>query len=142
MSLDDLTRVPPYFIYKELACKCGCGLLPPFETIMKAYSMRLILDIPLLINSAARCAKYNRFKQFSPNSAHVPFKDRISKTLVVGGGGLDIVAESRKKHMIHEVRLIEVAIFVGFTGIGLRDNTFLHVDDCTGIKRPSAFGYN
>jgi len=103
-------RIREFFTTKELLCPCGCFHLPDYRSIEMLYAMRLILNRPMILNSAARCERYNRHIGGSPDSAHLV-------------GAFDIRTEPGE-----EWELIRVAQLVGFNGIGFRDNSFLHVD--------------
>ena len=102
-------RIPERFTDEELSCP-DCGKLPDIRSIEMLYAMRLIMDVPLIINSGARCPEYNEGVGGSKNSAHLI-------------GAFDIQAIPEK-----EYEMIRVAQAVGFTGIGFKDNSFLHVD--------------
>lgn len=110
-------RIREYFSHKELLCPCGCCHSPDYRSIEMLYAMRLILNRPMIINSAARCERYNRHVGGKPNSPHLV-------------GAFDIATKPGQ-----EWELIRVAQLVGFNGLGFRDNSFLHVDrhhDATG----------
>ena len=109
--------IPELFKDKELACKCGCGLMPDKESVYKLYAMRLIFGKPMIITSGARCLVHNKAVGGAKDSTHLT-------------GAFDI-----KVSPFDEYRLIQIAQFVGFTGIGIKDNKFIHVDD----KREGAF---
>lgn len=60
------------FSRKELECPCGCGFIPEQRSIEHLQHLRNVLGIPLVINSGARCAKYNATLAGSvPDSQHV-----------------------------------------------------------------------
>lgn len=103
-------KIQEYFKNSELECKCRCGLLPDTKSIESLYAVRLILDIPMIITSGARCEEYNQAVGGSKESYHLI-------------GAFDI-----KVPLEHEYHLIEVAQFVGFTGIGIKNNSFIHID--------------
>ena len=55
------------FAWSELFCKCGCGnMYIQDEAIDKLQKIRNIVQVPLIINSAARCpmARLAGFKGF------------------------------------------------------------------------------
>ena len=118
-------KLPEYFTDKELACKCGCGLMPNGRAVELLYALRILMRFPITVNSGARCEAYNKtIPGSSDNSGHII------------GKAFDIKV---RNHKANEHSLIENAIKCGFTGIGLKDNTFLHVD----IRWPKAvWGYN
>jgi len=50
-----------YFSDEELACKCGCGLLPKQRTIDIADKLRVLWGAGLRVTSGARCQNYNNY---------------------------------------------------------------------------------
>lgn len=99
-----------YFTDSEVSCRCGCGKLPDQRSLEMLYVLRIVLDFPLTVNSGARCAAHNASVGGSENSTHMI-------------GAFDIAVPPDK-----EYEFIEKAIAVGFTGIGIHDNTFIHID--------------
>ena len=104
----------------KLMCGCGCGLKAPRRAVEMLYTVRIIMNIPIIVNSS------------------LPYDSRGG---YLGECAFDIVAESRLKHHLHEWRLIQVCQFVGFTGIGHRDNTFLHIDNRVERYDGVAYGH-
>ena len=104
-------KIPERFPDSELVCKCGCGLLPDMRFVERLYAMRLILDIPLVVLSGARCPDYNIIVGGSEYSYH-------------GVGAADILA----RHGWTRADVIQAAIKVGMTGIGVNRGS-IHVDD-------------
>ncbi len=102
-------KIPERFKDKEIECPC-CGLLPDIRSVEMLYAMRLIIDVPLIINSGARCADYNLSVGGAESSAHI-----------IGAFDIKSIPE-------REWEMIRIAQAVGFTGIGFKDNSFLHVD--------------
>ena len=49
----------PHFAAAELACKCGCGMLPKQDFMDKVETLRVKLGRPLRVSSAARCPEHN-----------------------------------------------------------------------------------
>lgn len=107
-----------YFMDSELFCKCGCGLMPDKKSTERLYAMRLIWGRPMTINSGARCKSYNEAIDGSKTSKHIE------------GRAFDIATKPQD-----EWRLIQIAQIVGFSGIGINDNSFIHVDDADGNER-------
>ena len=105
-------KIKEYFTDKELECKCGCGKLPDERFVEKLYAMRLILGFPLHISSGARCVPHNRNEGGEDDSAHL-----------AGAADVD------RYHPASEGFIIDAAIKVGMTGIGFKDNKFIHLDD-------------
>jgi hypothetical protein len=131
--------VREYHPDKELLCPCGCGAKSPREAVEMLYAVRIIMGIPLIITSSVRCLLHNKDKkvggsEFSTHLAPGVIKGRPRKM-----GAFDVVAESPEKHKLHEWRLIQVCQFVGLNGIGLKDNTFLHIDN---RSEPTVWGYS
>lgn len=116
--------LPEYFTDKELACGCGCGLLPPQPLVRMLYTLRLLFNYKILTHSAARCHKYNKQIGGSPNSLHLP-QDNVDEGIITGA--FDISA--KYVHHQHEHELIKHAMHVGFRGIGIKNNEFLHIDN-------------
>ena len=107
----------PNFHHHEFSCTC-CGVASMDPTFLnRLQELRTLLAFPLYINSGFRCAKHNR---------------------AVGGGlphtlgkAADIAIAGRRAH-----KLIDVAIFLDFSGIGVRqhglyDRRFIHLDTLT-----------
>ncbi len=105
-------KIKEYFTDKELECKCGCGKMPDERFVEKLYAMRLTLNFPFFISSGARCVAHNRKKGGAKSSTHLQ-------------GAVDI----SKYQPWMEGLIIEAAIKVGMTGIGFKDNKFIHLDD-------------
>lgn len=103
-----------YFKDNELSCKCGCGKMPSERVVELLYSLRILFDLPIKINSAARCESYNQSLKGAMTSTHVK------------GTAFDLA--STNQHMFNEHRLLKLALQVGFNGIGISNNQFLHVD--------------
>lgn len=116
-------KVPEYFVDKELECRCGCKILPPEKSVRRLYAVRLILQKPMPISSAARCWKHNVAVGGKPGSIHLPPDKRRRNSSEWGGGAFDIIATPG-----FQMEIVEAAIFCGFTGFGFAD-TFLHLDD-------------
>ena len=104
-------KMPERFPDSELVCKCGCGLLPDMRFVERLYAMRLILGVPIIVLSGARCPEYNASVGGSDGSAHLI-------------GAADILTE------FNTVRgsIVRAAIDVGMTGIGINRHS-VHVDD-------------
>lgn len=124
--------VTEYFTDKELECSCGCGLLPPYESVERLYLLRLLCGFPLYINSAARCKMYNPKVGGKDGSAHLPEWDRVGYLRCKGGCGFDI-RNDRKLEFNKRQIIIEKATYCGFKGLGFA-NTFIHIDDAKRDK--------
>jgi len=110
----------------KLVCGCGCGLVAPRRAVEMVYAVRIIMGIPIIINRSISCKQHNIDVGGSKLSIHLPWYERDGFEEECG---FDVVAESRKRHRFHEYRLINICQYVGFVGIGHRDNTFLHIDN-------------
>lgn len=110
-------RIYEYFTDAELTCKCGCGLMPHRKSIERLYALRILLASPLIVTSGARCTKYNDEVGGAKSSAHL------------SGTAFDLCCTNKSIHLLMEYDLIRLSIMVGFTGIGIANNRFLHVDD-------------
>ena len=98
-----------YFKDSELSCKCGCGLMPDTKSIEMLYALRLLITVPLKINSGARCEKHNNSVGGVPGSAHLI-------------GAFDVAVPKD-----YRWRFLELSQFAGFTGIGISPK-FIHID--------------
>ena len=106
------------FKWSELECKCGCKTrYVEDEAIDKLQKVRNILQEPMIINSAARCPLHNEEVGGSPKSQHRSTKESPSTAFDVSLRGLD------------KEELIEAAKFVGFKGMGVNYDSFVHIDN-------------
>jgi zinc D-Ala-D-Ala carboxypeptidase len=123
--------VTEHFSNTELACKCGCGMLPKLDFMDKVQRMRDFLDFPMVVTSAARCPDYNA---------------KVSSTGRTGphttGRAIDL-AVSREQAYV----MLAYATRHGFTGIGVAQKgagRFIHLDDLIdepGQPRPTVWSY-
>lgn len=60
-----------HFSDKELACRCGCGLMPKIVTINLLNQIREDYGKPMEVTSGARCATYNAKIGGAKASEHV-----------------------------------------------------------------------
>ncbi|QGH72941.1 MAG: peptidase M15 [Siphoviridae sp. ctdEk19] len=121
----------PHFQAVELACKCGCGMLPEQDFMNKVEGLRVAYGRPLFVTSAARCPEYNR---------------QVSETGLDGphttGRAIDFGVERAEAW-----RLLDLAFQLGFTGIGVqqkRFKRFIHLDDLPATPdrvRPTVWSY-
>jgi uncharacterized protein YcbK (DUF882 family) len=124
----------PHFSKEELACKCGCGMLPAKDFIEKLEAIRVVYAKPMRVNSAARCPEHNA---------------KVSSTGRTGphttGRAIDIGVSG---HDAHE--LLRIAMRVGyFRGVGVSQkgphaSRLLHFDDilnADGQPRPWIWSY-
>lgn len=64
-------KLTPHFTDTELACRCGCGLLPTQELLDALEAVRLLYGRPIHITSGARCDAHNLDVGGSLKSAHI-----------------------------------------------------------------------
>lgn len=102
-----------YFGEHETKCHCGCGLdlLDSFK--VKLDKMREAVNMPLILNSAARCQTYNFVKGGKPEGYHPKCRAADIKWDHMHGGQKLILLDYALRH---------------FGGIG-QCKEFLHVDD-------------
>lgn len=111
-----------YFTPKEFKCKCGeCQLA--FETQLgeKLDELRGQFGKPLIVNSGYRCIEYNKTVDgAAKDSQHTH------------GTAADITCKDFTKE--DKEKIIQLARKLGFKGIGIHYNSFVHVDMRTGPK--------
>jgi len=108
----------PHFKWSEFACKCGCGCTyVSQDAIDKLEELRVLLGAPIQINSACRCPIHNAKIGGAPMSQHRSTKASPSTAFDIAIGNHD------------KQDIISLAERVGFGGIGIKYNTFVHVDD-------------
>ena len=122
----------PHFTDAELACKCGCGLLPPQPTQDRAERVRVRFGKPMRISSGARCPKHNQaVSSTGPDGPHTK-------------GAIDFAVFGADA-----LRVVQIAQEEGFTGIGIsqkgeQEKRFIHVDElpnAPGQPRPWIWSY-
>lgn len=121
-----------YFQPAEFACKC-CGQngIDP-QLVDMLDELRDQCGFPLVISSGYRCTKRNQAVGGARSSAHVE------------GYAVDIRCHGLRAH-----RVLEVAMLMGFPGIGVKqtgaiENRFIHLDIATNDatrSRPSVWSY-
>ena len=121
----------PHFHKAELACKCGCGMLPEQDFMDKIEELRVACGFALIVTSAARCPDHN---------------DKVSGTGRSGphttGRAIDLAVDRGKAYLI-----TAMAIKRGFSGLGFKqkgEGRFLHLDDlpnAPGQPRPVIWSY-
>ena len=117
-----------HFSASEFACSCGCGygtrpgdvsteLLHLLESMRDEYG-------PIRINSGCRCTSWNNSVHGAARSAHCR---GMAADIHCAGG------TNRRK-------LMDLAVMNYAAGIGIA-KTFVHVDVCDVLPRPSAWSY-
>ena len=118
----------PHFPDSELACKCGCGMLPQQAFMDKIESLRVSLGFPLPVTSAARCPKHNaNVSGTGPTGPHTT------------GRAIDLQVQGQRAYLV-----LSAALAMGFTGIGIAQKggtRFIHLDDLAGPTRPNVWSY-
>jgi hypothetical protein len=100
-----------------LECKCGCGTSFIGEDVLwQLEDLRVLIGRPFSPFSAARCPVHNATVGGAPLSQH-----RSTEMRPCTAFDIPLVAP--------KARLIEAAEQVGFDGLGINYNTFLHVDN-------------
>lgn len=120
-----------HFSDSELACKCGCGMLPAKDFMEKVEALRRSLGFPMAVTSAARCPDHNA---------------KVSGTGRTGphttGRAIDLAVSGSKAYAV-----VSSATFMGFTGIGVSQKgggRFIHIDDIPNgpaSPRPYVWSY-
>jgi len=107
------------FKLSEFACKCGRDNCDAehmtIETLNLLNELRKLYGKPLYITSARRCEYHNSKVGGKPGSYHLI------------GAAIDISVSDA----VMMGKLVEMAIRIGFTGIGIAKN-FIHLDSRGG----------
>lgn len=121
----------PHFSAAELACQCGCGMLPQQSFMDEVERLRVALGFAMPVTSGARCPAHNA---------------KVSGTGRTGphttGRAIDVALSHERAYAC-----VHVAMGMGFTGIGVnqRGNArFVHLDDLPnlpGQPRPTIWSY-
>lgn len=122
----------PHFKREEVACKCGCGLVPPQSFMDRLERVRVRVGFPMPVNSGARCQEYNA---------------KVSGTGLTGPhtkGAVDVGVSGKQA-----LDVIHAAQAEGMTGIGAKQHgpytgRFVHLDDLPnepGQPRPHLWSY-
>ena len=106
------------FLWSELACKCGCGtIFIEDAAIDKLQRLRDLIGKPIIINSSARCPRHNAMVGGAPKSQHRATKIRPATAFDISLRG------------VNKQDIIDTARLVGFRGLGMHYNSFVHVDN-------------
>jgi len=125
----------PNFTEREFACKgencCGGKADMDNGFMFKLSQLRKAYGKPMVITSGFRCPKHNQVVSSSgPNGPHTT------------GRAADIKVSGKDAY-----RLVKLAMFGGFTGIGVRlhgavGGRYVHLDDLgEGYPRPAMWSY-
>jgi zinc D-Ala-D-Ala carboxypeptidase len=111
-------RATSSFAWQEIACKCGCNAAyVQQDALNKLQSLRDLLGKPIILNSACRCPIHNARVGGAPQSQHRATENNPSTAF-------DISVHDQDKDAI-----IYSAKAVGFKGLGINYNSFVHVDN-------------
>lgn len=109
-------RIDEYFKDSELTCKCGCGAMPSYYATERLYVLRVLYDNKIIVRSAARCLIHNKSVGGKDTSQHIT------------EGNREGIAFDIKVPPADEIKVIRLALYVGFTGVGVKNNDFMHID--------------
>ena len=112
-------RPTEYFLDGEVTCHCGCDLKPTQNALDRLNAVRVILGIPLVISSGARCKEYNKQVGGAVRSKHLL------------GEAFDIILTTRLQKS--KIEFFQICRVVGFMGFGY-GRTFIHIDCSTRSK--------
>jgi len=108
----------PHFSMEELTCPCGCGqMLMDNEHMERMVQLRELLGEPIYISSGFRCENHDRQIGTSANPGNGPHTKGKATDCRVNGQSA--------------YRLLQVAMSLGFTGIGVKvrhGQGFIHID--------------
>lgn len=104
---DNLTE---HFTRAEMACRCGCGMIPTAEFMAWLQNVRRTFDHPMPITSGARCRTHNAAIGGAEQSAHM---DGLAADVAVAGTAA--------------LRLIGAAILWGVKGVGIKQHGGEHL---------------
>lgn len=122
----------PHFSDAELACKCGCGLLPAQSSQDRLERVRVRYGKPMKVSSGSRCPDHNAKESGT------------GRTGPHTKGAFDILVSGEDAFT-----LLGLALGEGFTGIGFsqkgeHSKRFMHLDDlpnAEGQPRPTIWSY-
>lgn len=119
------------FTVAEVACKCGCGMVPEQDFMDKVQMMRDLYGRPLRVTSGARCSAYNaKVSGTGEDGPHTT------------GRAIDFGIDRGDAYL-----LLRIGMKCGMTGIGVAqkgESRFLHFDDLpngAGQPRPTVWSY-
>jgi zinc D-Ala-D-Ala carboxypeptidase len=120
-----------HFTSAELACRCGCGMLPDRDFMEKVEALRVKCGFAFRVTSAARCPSHNAKVSATGRSG----PHTTGRAIDVGCIGKEALAVVRN------------ALSMGFSGIGVNQKgnaRFIHLDDlpeAPGQPRPWIWSY-
>lgn len=118
------TQITPHFNFDEFKCPCGCGgnktyisFIDKLETIYEYFTKCPDGIAAIIVTSGYRCSKHSVAVGGYANDAHTK------------GIAADIYVLKRDDITRYNSREVAaVAEKLGFSGIGIIDNTAVHVD--------------
>jgi hypothetical protein len=118
-----------HFTDFELACRCGCGGLPPREFQIHLEQLRAQYGKPIRASSVYRCSDYNDL--VSSTGRDGPHTKGAVDALTFGEEAYDLIAN---------------ALSLGWQGVGVsqkgpREQRFIHLDRLPGPPRPWVWSY-
>lgn len=121
-----------FFTAKEMTCKCGCGMLPKHSLMLKLDALRHVHGA-IAVTSGARCPAHNM--KVSSSGRNGPHTTGLAVDVAKSGTAA--------------FKLLEQALELGFTGIGLRQHgdwvsRYIHLDilaESKGQSRPAVWTY-
>lgn len=123
----------PYFTKQEMACRCGCGLLPLDSFMEVMVTLREETGFKWLITSGARCEEYNlkiTGKRVDPHSLRV---------------ALDTAVYLDKAYNLLSVAFRHQIYGIGINQKGKFTSRFIHLDmvkpGTPGFNRPLPWSY-
>ena len=118
MKRGDALRPAEFFTFDELACP-HCGFFHVQNAALnKLDALRRHIGKPVIVYSACRCPEYNS----SPRIGGAPLSQHRA-TEEIASTAFDLAL------VIPKPQLIKAAMEVGFMGIGVNYNSFVHVDN-------------
>lgn len=123
-----------YFSAIDFACKCRCGfgtvesdIAEPLVQVL--HTVRTTLNVPLILNSGARCNAHNEIEGGKPLSAHLAAP---SHALYAGQCR---AADIRVSNGWLYGKILECCVKAGIKRFGFA-RTFIHIDVAVGIEWP------
>lgn len=121
--MTERTRLTDNFYLDEFICKCRNCTFPSDEWMDPTFMLRLQhlrdeINIPLFINSGARCRDYNHATMGAKDSGHIVDVHKPAKAADISTSNMS----AEQKYL-----LIKLAIRYQFRGIGIAE-TFIHID--------------
>ena len=126
-----------HFTDAELACRCGCGLLPSANFIEALEGLRTVYASAMHISSCARCPAHNEaVSTTGPEGPHIPRGDFAAVDVLVTGRDM--------WHLIHAAFKHGGWFGVGISKRGDPSTHFVHLDNHwngNGLPRPRVWTY-